>query len=74
METSSYAAKLEKKLVTEFKDMFYEKMGYYPIVLVKNRTQGDGGIPVMSLDALKSVFEPFLPFINERPISLDSKH
>jgi hypothetical protein len=73
METSSYAAKLEKKLVTEFKDMFYEKMGYYPIVLVKNRTQGDGGIPVMSLDALKSVFEPFLPFINERPISLDSK-
>ncbi len=26
METTSYASKLEKKLISEFKDLFYEKI------------------------------------------------
>ena len=58
METTvSYATKLEKKLITEFKDLFYEKLGYYPIVLATSRTQGDTHIPVMSLEALKKMFD-----------------
>jgi hypothetical protein len=73
MESTVYASKLEKKLITEFKDVFYEKLGYYPIVLTKPKTQGDTSIPVMSLESLKKMFDPFLPYRFERPIPLDSK-
>jgi hypothetical protein len=73
METSSYEARLETKLITEFKDLFYEKLGYYPIVLAKNRVQENGTIPVMSLEGLKKMFDPFLPFKFDGAIPLDSK-
>lgn len=73
METVSYATKLEKKLITEFKDLFYEKMGYYPIVLTTSKTQGDTSIPIMSLQTLKKMFEPFLPEKFGSLVSLESK-
>lgn len=73
METNTYASKLEKKLITEFKDYFYEKLGYYPIVLTTPKVQGDTSIPVMSLQSLKKMFDPFLPYRFERPIPLESK-
>jgi len=74
METTvSYATKLEKKLITEFKDLFYEKLGYYPIVLATSRTQGDTYIPVMSLEALKKMFDSFLPERFGSKIPLESR-
>jgi hypothetical protein len=73
METTSYASKLEKKLISEFKDLFYEKMGYYPIVLTTSKVQGDTSIPVMSLESLRKMFDPFLPTKFEKKIPLESK-
>lgn len=73
METTVYANKLEKKLITEFKDLFYEKMGYYPIVVTTSKIQGDTSIPVMSLQSLKKMFDPFLPKKFDQIIPLESK-
>ena len=73
METNSYASKLEKKLITEFKDYFYDKLGYYPIVLTTRNVQGDTSIPTMSLESLRNMFEPFLPYKFERPVPLASR-
>lgn len=73
METTVYANKLEKKLITEFKDLFYEKMGFYPIVVTTSKIQGDTSIPVMSLQSLKKMFDPFLPKKFDQIIPLESK-
>lgn len=73
METTAYANKLEKKLITEFKDLFYEKMGFYPIVVTTSKIQGDTSIPVMSLQSLKKMFDPFLPKKFDQIIPLESK-
>ena len=73
MKSLAYTAKLEKKLITEFKDLFYEKLGYYPIVLSTHQIQGDTTIPIMSLESLKKMFDPFLPLRFHGPIPLESK-
>jgi chromosomal replication initiator protein len=73
MEGTNYAEKLEKKLITEFKDHFYEKLGYYPIVISRSNVQSDTYIPIMSLESLKKVFEPFLPFKYNGAIPLESR-
>lgn len=73
METTAYTKKLEKKLITEFKDLFYEKLGYYPIIVTTRKVQGDTSIPIMSLSGLKKMFDPFLPTRFEKPIPLESK-
>ena len=73
METTAYANKLEKKLITEFKDLFYEKLGYYPIIVSSSKVQGDTSIPIMSLQSLKKMFDPFLPKKFNQTIPLESK-
>jgi hypothetical protein len=73
MDTNSYRAVLEKKLISEFKDLFYEKMGYYPIVLTTSKVQGIKLIPVMSLESLRKMFDPFLPTKFKKVIPLESK-
>jgi hypothetical protein len=73
MDTNSYKAVLEKKLISEFKDLFYEKMGYYPIVLTTSKAQGTKLIPMMSLESLKKMFDPFLPTKFQKVIPLESK-
>jgi hypothetical protein len=48
-------------------------MGYYPIVVTTSKVQGDTSIPIMSLQSLKKMFDPFLPTRFDEPIPLESK-
>jgi hypothetical protein len=77
---SLYARKLQKKLVFEFKKKFYDKIGYYPIVItnrsgdaIEEDEDGNEVIPFMSLDKLIKHFEEFLPIIDGKKYSLLSK-
>jgi len=60
METIQYAAKLERKLVQEFKTLFKEKLGYTPLVFTKHDKDA-AEIPLMSLHELDEHFQQFLP-------------
>jgi hypothetical protein len=60
METIQYAAKLERKLVEEFKALFREKVGYTPLVFTKHDKDA-AEIPLMSLEELDQHFQRFLP-------------
>ena len=73
MDARSNTAILEKKLISEFKDLFYEKMGYYPIVLTTSKVQGTKLIPLMSLESLRKMFDSFLPTKFNKVIPLESK-
>lgn len=73
MDTAQYEAKIEKKLVEEFKNVYYQKMGFYPIVRTRYDTSIDG-IGYMSLDQLEKYFTPFLPERYGQVLTLGSKH
>lgn len=72
IESITYANNLERKLITEFKDKFRQKIGYDPIVLTKI-TVDEYGIPMMGLAQLESYFEPFLPTYMGKKMQLTSK-
>lgn len=61
METKIYARQLEKKLIDDFKAQFFKKMGYYPLVVTKINTDINDYLPIISLEDLEQVFNPFLP-------------
>jgi hypothetical protein len=67
-----YAARLEKKLVEDFKQKFQEKLGYIPVVLTKITTEGFY-IPTMTLDELVDYFDPFLPYEFGKKLAIASK-
>lgn len=57
-----YRRKLEKKLIQNFMETFYEKLGYYPKVITPGSTvRNDEGLKVLNLNQLEDYFEPFLP-------------
>lgn len=70
METSSisYALNLEKKLIMQFKQRFFDKLGYYPIVLSQSETFEDK-IPPIPLYKLKELFNPHLPHLAMSPFT-----
>lgn len=77
---SLYSQKLQKKLIFEFKKKFYEKIGYYPVVLtnvVGNANdvddEGDDMIPFMSLELLATYFDEFIPTIKGKKYELFSR-
>ena len=77
---SLYSKKLQKKLVFEFKRNFYEKIGYYPVVITKESPEsdelddeGNEMIPFMSLNDLFNHFKEFEPIIKGNRYSLASK-
>jgi hypothetical protein len=75
MNQTQYAVKLERKLIEEFKSNFYNKIGYQPIVLTKiEDKENDGYIKLMSLEHLKGLFEPFLPYKHGKILTIDCKH
>jgi hypothetical protein len=60
MEHEQYAARLEKKLIEEFKTVFQQKLGYSPTVFTRTeRTASE--IPYMTLEELGKLFTKFLP-------------
>jgi chromosomal replication initiator protein len=71
-DTRNYAAKLERRLIKEFKEKFEDKLGYSPVVLTKVSSVGNSEIPMISLDELSSYFDPYLPELFGSPLSLKS--
>ena len=63
--------KTERKLVEDFIDEFYEKVGYRPVVITK--VSADSEIQTMSLTELKACFTPFLPTLYGKKLSLEHK-
>lgn len=72
MTTSEYAMKMERRLIADFKESFYRKMGYFPVVLSRYQLPDDQ-VGYMSLDKLTDYFEPFLPLKGGIPVPLSSK-
>jgi hypothetical protein len=72
--SKSYAAKLEAKLITEFKEKFYLKMGYEPIVVTKVTVGSSDTIPKLTLHDLEACFTPFLPERYGKTLRLGAKH
>lgn len=73
MDTKTYAAQLERKLIEQFKESFYEKVGYYPVVVTRLNQNVEEYLPIMPLEALQEYFEPFLPYRNGMRLCLKSK-
>lgn len=71
-ESRVYAVQLEKKLIDEFKQKFYEKLGYEPVVFTQVETS-PYAIPMMSLQQLAEYFEPFLPYLYDKKLTLFCK-
>jgi hypothetical protein len=63
--------KTERKLVEDFIDEFYEKVGYRPVVITK--VSANSEVEVMPLSELKELFTPFLPSLYGKKLSLDHK-
>jgi hypothetical protein len=61
MDSKTYAAQLEAKMINEFKRKFLEKVGYVPIVLTQVQVGEKEYLPVLALDELERCFKPFLP-------------
>jgi hypothetical protein len=59
-DTANYALTLQRKLITEFKQKFYEKLGYYPEVITHTTEvvpTGTSKIMRIPLDELKEIFD-----------------
>ena len=73
MNPTEYAARLEKKMIEEFRVTFYDKLGYFPTVLPKFSVD-TSEIMLVSLNELKELFVPFLPYRYDSRLNLDCKH
>lgn len=73
MTDFDYAQHLEKKLVDKFKEEFFKKFEYYPIVLTKENLVTKDDTHLMSLEELKGYFTPFLPERFGKVLTLDAK-
>jgi hypothetical protein len=66
--------KIEHKLIQEFMNNFYEKVGYYPTVVTReNSIENRDGLKILSLEELKECFEPFMPDYFGKKLTLFSK-
>ena len=72
MTVSDYAILTEKKLIEDFKQNFFAKMGYHPVVITRFEVDGHA-VECMPLDELKKCFEPFLPERYGRLLPIDAK-
>lgn len=73
MNPTEYAARLEKKMIEEFRVTFYDKLGYFPTVLPKFSVD-TAELMLLSLNELKDLFIPFLPYRHDMKLNLDCKH
>lgn len=71
----NYAAHLENKLIKEFKQKFYEKLGYVPVVMTRVKGESeDEQLPILTLEELESCFESLLPKRFGTTLRLGSKN
>ena len=75
MNQQQYATRLEKKLIDTFKEDFFNKFEYYPVVLTKINliTDESDKAVLISLDELESYFTPFLPIKYDKVVHLKHK-
>lgn len=73
MNTVDYKKKLEIELITEFRNKFFEKLGYHPTI-VTNKRISSGDIVVLTLPELEKYFEPHLPTVFGKKLNLRSKY
>jgi len=73
MNTKDYKKKMENELVKTFIDNFYEKVGYYPTVII-DRNVKTSDDKVLTLSKLETYFERHLPTIYEKKIMLSAKN
>jgi len=73
MTPDEYQKKLENELVREFLNNFYEKAGYYPIVIINEKANIDQS-KTMSLIELEGYFERYLPVIYGKKQRLGTKN
>ena len=57
MDPKQYELRLEKKIVEQFREHFFDKFGYYPLVITKTKSL----LPVIPLDELRDYVLPFAP-------------
>ena len=72
MNPTEYKKKIEHELIKGFLDKFYDKVGYYPIVITNSKEKE--GIKILTLSELETYFEPFLPFQYDKKTTLASKN
>ena len=72
METAEYKKKLEQELIKQFSDTFFEKLGYYPIVITNK--EYNSSYKVLTLNELEQYFIPFTPHVFGKKTSLSSKN
>ena len=63
MTSNENELEIEDELVKDFLKTFYKKLGYYPIVVTKNKRTQETPPKALSLEELESYFEPHLPTI-----------
>lgn len=75
MNQQDYASRLEKKLIDKFKEDFFEKFEYYPVVLTKINliTEESDRTPLIPLEQLEAYFTPFLPIKYDKVVHLKQK-
>lgn len=79
MDELSYEEKLERKLIKTFKNTFYSKMGYEPVVISKTHKEIDPSkstlkdIKAVSLSVLIEWFEDLLPIYQNKRLKIDTK-
>lgn len=74
MENAEYAFTLQERLVSEFRNHFYEKLGYYPIIITEIQTSSGAYKPIMTLEKLKTMFDRFLPERYNKTLTLECRH
>jgi len=66
--------KIEHKLIQEFMNDFYEKVGYYPTIITRdNNIENKDGFKILTLDQLTKCFDPFMPTYYGKKLTLFSK-
>lgn len=75
MDRQEDKKKMEKELIDNFLESFYQKLGYYPVVITNdNQVQTKDSSNIMSLKDLASYFEPFLVEVDGEKLPLNSKN
>ena len=59
---------LERNLIKEFLDKFYDQVGYYPTVLTKRENRDE--FKILTLRELEDYFNPFLPRLYGKILNL----
>jgi hypothetical protein len=73
MTPEQYKKQLEQKLIKEFLEKFYSKVGYFPVVITDKGSNKDGTI-ILTLNELEKYFDPYLDTIKGQRLKLSSKN